>query len=52
MSLSIQQKKFVKALHLKKNRTKLGFFIAEGEKIVEELLNSDYEVLGLFATAN
>lgn len=52
MSLSIQQKKFVKSLHLKKNRTKHGLFLIEGGKIVDELLESEFEVLGLFATKN
>lgn len=52
MPLSIQQKKFVKSLHLKKNRTKHELFLVEGEKIVEELVESEIEVLGLFATKN
>lgn len=50
MSLSNQQKKFVKSLQLKKNRIKYNLFLVEGEKIVEELLNSDFEVVGVFAT--
>ena len=52
MSLSNQQKKFVKSLQLKKNRIKYNLFLVEGEKIVEELLNSDFEVVGVFATKN
>ena len=34
------QIKLIKSLRLKKNRKQSGFFVAEGEKIVDELLKS------------
>ena len=34
------QIKLIKSLRLKKNRIQSGFFIAEGEKIIDELLQS------------
>ena len=36
--------KFVKSLYLKKNRDKFSLFIAEGEKIVSELIKSNFIV--------
>ena len=44
------QIKFIKSLSLKKNRQKEQLFIAEGEKIVAELLNSNFEFHEIFAT--
>ena len=44
------QIKLIKGLSLKKNRIKHQLFVVEGVKIVEELLNSDYEIVSLFAT--
>ena len=44
------QIKFIKSLSLKKNRQKEKLFIAEGEKIVAELLNSNFECYKIFAT--
>ena len=44
------QIKLIKSLALKKNRIKHQLFVAEGVKIAEELLNSDYEIVSLFAT--
>jgi len=44
------QIKFIKSLSLKKNRQKEQLFIAEGEKIVAELLNSNFELHEIFAT--
>ncbi len=44
------QIKLIKGLALKKNRIKHQLFVAEGVKIAEELLNSDYEIVSLFAT--
>ena len=42
--------KFIKSLSLKKNRVKSQLFIAEGEKIVNELLNSKFEIEHIYAT--
>lgn len=52
MALSKNTIKFIKSLHRKKFRQKYNKFIAEGEKIVEELLKQQkYTVLELYATA-
>lgn len=47
--LSNQQVKFINALSVKKYRQKYGRFIAEGEKIVSELLKSGYPVDAIYA---
>lgn len=44
--------KLIKSLHQKKYRTQHGLFIVEGIKAVEEVLNSDFEVHKIFATAS
>jgi rRNA methylases len=49
--LSKNKIKFVKSLELKKNRTETGLFVAEGEKIVPELLLSNLDVTYLAATS-
>ena len=43
------QIKLIKSLRLKKNRIQSGFFVAEGEKIVDELLESDIEAVDIFS---
>ena len=43
------QIKLIKSLRLKKNRIQSGFFVAEGEKIVDELLKSDLEAFNIFS---
>ena len=43
------QIKLIKSLRLKKNRIQSGFFIAEGEKIIDELLESKLEVVNIFS---
>ena len=50
--LSISQKKYVNSLKQKKFRTEHNSFIVEGIKMVEELLQSDYEVEVVYATIN
>ena len=47
--LSKQQIKFVQALSMKKYRQLYGRFIAEGDKIVSEMLNTDYPVDAIYA---
>lgn len=37
-NISIQKIKWIKSLHLKKNREKEGLFIVEGHKIIQELI--------------
>ena len=48
--ISKNQIKFIKSLSLKKNRVKERLFIAEGEKIINELLNSKFEIEHIYAT--
>ncbi|WP_196890207.1 TrmH family RNA methyltransferase [Aureivirga sp. CE67] len=48
--LSKNQIKFINSLHNKKYRNKYGFFIAEGIKVVNELLDSNLELHELYAT--
>ena len=43
------QIKLVKSLRLKKNRIQSGFFIAEGEKIVDELIESDLYTVNILS---
>ena len=43
------QIKLIKSLRLKKNRILSGFFIAEGEKIVDELIESNLETVNVFS---
>lgn len=44
------QIKFVRSLHLKKNRDAHNCFIVEGKKMVDELLKSEFKVQSVFAT--
>ena len=48
--ISKNQIKSIKSLSLKKNRVKAQLFVAEGEKIVNELLNSNLEIEHIYAT--
>ncbi len=48
--VSKNQIKLITSLHHKKFRLSHQLFIAEGEKIIHELLNSDFELHSLFAT--
>lgn len=50
--LSKAQIKYIQALQHKKNRQKSGQFIAEGDKIVQELLQAGMEVEAVYATAD
>jgi len=45
------QIKLIRSLRIKKNRIKHNFFLAEGEKIVDELLNSEMILVNLFSTS-
>ncbi|MDG1475917.1 MAG: RNA methyltransferase [Vicingaceae bacterium] len=49
--ISINQKKFVNSLKQKKFRTERNLFVVEGIKLVEELLQSDYEISAIYATS-
>lgn len=50
--LSRQQIKFVNSLYQKKFRREHGCFVAEGSKLVEELLQSRLHCSGVYATGN
>ncbi|MBL4593293.1 MAG: RNA methyltransferase [Flavobacteriales bacterium] len=50
--LSISQKKYVNSLKQKKFRTQCNCFVVEGIKMIEELLQSDYEIESIFATSS
>ena len=45
------QIKLINSLRLKKNRIQSGFFIAEGEKIIDELIESKLEVVNIFSSS-
>jgi TrmH family RNA methyltransferase len=47
-----EQIKIIKSLSRKSERKKLGLFVVEGIKNIQELLKSNYEVKYLFVTAN
>jgi TrmH family RNA methyltransferase len=49
--LSINQIKFIKSLEHKKYRRTNQCFVVEGEKMVLELMNSNFEIIDVFATA-
>jgi len=48
MDLTNQHIKYLRGLHLKKNRQKYGHFLVEGEKSIAELLNSSYRIERLY----
>jgi TrmH family RNA methyltransferase len=52
MSLSNKQLKLITSLQQKKYRTNYNLFIAEGTKVVNELLNSNFELEQLFCVDN
>ncbi|QLG44355.1 TrmH family RNA methyltransferase [Costertonia aggregata] len=45
------QLKFINSLQQKKYRTQHGLFVAEGVKLVSELLSSDFGVYGVYTTS-
>ncbi|MFT7156199.1 MAG: TrmH family RNA methyltransferase [Parvicella sp.] len=47
-----EQIKLIKSLSRKTERRKLGLFVVEGVKNIQELLNSNYEIQHLFVTVN
>ena len=48
--LSKNQLKLVRSLELKKNRKKEGLFVAEGPKVVGDLLRAGYRARTIFCT--
>lgn len=48
--ISKNQIKFVRSLQLKKQRDVHNSFVVEGEKIVNEIIQSDFSVIQIFAT--
>ena len=49
--ISKNQLKLIHSLEQKKQRKKLGLFLVQGEKNVNELFISDFEIVNIFATA-
>lgn len=50
--ISKGQQKLIHSLKLKKNRNKTSLFVAEGEKVVSELLSSSIKLHSLYCTAS
>ncbi|MDD3893177.1 MAG: RNA methyltransferase, partial [Bacteroidales bacterium] len=50
--LSTSRIKFIRSLQQKKVRKELGLFIAEGSKLVEEILLSDLEIERVYHTSS
>jgi len=50
--LSKNQIKYINSLQNKKFRLEYKSFIAEGDKIVKEAIDSDFEIIAIFATSN
>jgi TrmH family RNA methyltransferase len=50
--LSRNEFKYIQSLFDKKNRQEEGLFIAEGPKLIEELLKSNYTIKKMYATDN
>jgi tRNA G18 (ribose-2'-O)-methylase SpoU len=51
-TISIQKIKWIKSLHLKKNREKENLFLVEGEKIVNELIQNFPQLVRLIVCRN
>jgi len=51
MELSKNQIKLIKSLNQKKQRSKQNLFVAEGKKVVNELLSSSFELKDLFVVS-
>jgi TrmH family RNA methyltransferase len=52
MSISAARIKEIQSLKLKKQRNALGLFVAEGEKVIHELLAAGMKLTALFSTEN
>jgi TrmH family RNA methyltransferase len=50
MMLSKNEVKYIQSLYHKKQRQQEGLFIAEGPKLVNELLTSDFSIKNIYAT--
>lgn len=50
--ISKSQIKLITSLHQKKYRDKLGLFVAEGPKVIKELLDAGIKIHSLFSTEN
>ena len=48
--ISKNQIKYISSLKQKKFRDELGKFVVEGDKLVDELINSDFDIDIVFAT--
>ncbi len=52
MALTNSKRKLIRSLEQKKYRQSTGLFVAEGIKVIEDLLNSDFEVLEVFVSVD
>jgi TrmH family RNA methyltransferase len=50
--LSKNESKYIQSLGHKKQRDELGLFVAEGPKLAEEILQSNFEVQHIYATSD
>ncbi|MBS1747419.1 MAG: RNA methyltransferase [Bacteroidetes bacterium] len=50
--LSRNEVKYIQSLYHKKNRDKEGLFIAEGVKVIDELLSSDFKITKIFSLSD
>ena len=50
--LTKNQSKRILSLRQKKQRLKQGLFIVEGPKVVQEFIDSNYELVEIFSTSN
>ena len=48
--LTKNQIKLIRSLSIKKNRKKLGLFAVEGDKLVNEVIKSDWQIHRIYAT--
>ena len=46
--LTKNQIKLIRSLSIKKNRIKHSLFIVEGEKLVNEIIKSDWEIMKVY----
>ena len=44
--------KFIRSLKIKKNRIKSNQFVVEGEKMVDELIESSIELVKVYSTSS
>ena len=50
--LTKNQIKLIRSLSTKKNRIKNSLFVVEGEKLVNEIIKSDWQIHSIYATSD